>query len=255
MRDVKIIYGNWKMNHGTLEMESFLSDLSPEFKDLKCIKGIAPQFPLISPMQKQGLAHHICAGAQNCSTDIQGAMTGEVSAKVLSDMRVNFVLVGHSERREIFCETNQIINQKLKNVLSHGLQAVLCIGESLTERENNQTFDVIKKQLHECLHNSKEILDNHHEASLVIAYEPIWAIGTGKVASKEQAQEVHSFIRQEIIKIDLKGEETSIIYGGSVKPENAQELLSQPDIDGALIGGASLDVQSFMSICRTAAYL
>lgn len=252
MRSKKIIYGNWKMNQGPRETEAFFNELSPEFKDFSCIKGIAPQAPLLNYIKKEGMPHHILAGAQNCSTQESGAMTGETSAKTLAEMRTDFVLVGHSERREIFCETDEIINQKLKMVLSCGIQAVFCLGETLEQREADQTFDVLKAQVQKGLAQANEYLTKYKDSSLVVAYEPVWAIGTGKVASADQAQEAHAFIRKEIKSLGIDADQTPILYGGSVKPNNVKELLEKPDIDGALVGGASLKVSDYIELCRIA---
>lgn len=252
MRSKKIIYGNWKMNHGPLDAENFLEKLPPEFRALNCLKGIAPQAPLLRFMRKEGLPYQLLTGAQNCSPFDQGAYTGEISPKTLGEMSIHFVLIGHSERRQHFAEKDQTLNEKVKKVLTHGMQAVLCVGETLKEREGNKAFEVVKKQLEIALKDVSGFLETYHSSSLVIAYEPVWAIGTGKVATPDQAQEMHKFIRKELSSLGLKGKEIPIIYGGSVNPENAYDLLTKNDIDGALVGGASLKPDDFTKLCLIA---
>lgn len=190
-------------------------------------------------------------GSQNIHQAEEGAYTGEISASMVRSLGASITLIGHSERRQYFNETNEIVNQKLHLAYTHQLQAVVCIGESLEEREANNTNTVLTTQLTEGLKNA-EALIKAVPSQLVIAYEPIWAIGTGKVASTEQAQEAHHHIRNvlsQLVSADIANQ-IRILYGGSVKPTNSQELLSQPDIDGALIGGASLEVESFWSIIK-----
>ncbi len=179
-----------------------------------------------------------------------GAFTGEVSASMLKSVGCSHVILGHSERRTIFNEPDEFINQKVKQAFANGLIPILCCGESLEERENGTTFSVVEKQLKECLKD----LSNDQLEKTIVAYEPIWAIGTGKTASPEQAQEVHAFIRKLLTKISNEHTSANITiqYGGSVKPENAKELLSKPDIDGALVGGACLKADSFKDIILSA---
>jgi triosephosphate isomerase len=189
-------------------------------------------------------------GAQNMYFEENGAFTGEISPAMLKSVGCSFVILGHSERRTIFGESNQLINKKIKAALKFGIKPIFCIGESLEQRENGTTFKVVENQITEGLAG---ITESELE-TLIIAYEPVWAIGTGKVASPEQAQEVHKFIRQLLSKIYTAqfAEKVIIQYGGSVKPENAAELLSQPDIDGALVGGACLKADSFAKIIISA---
>ncbi len=255
-RDRKIILGNWKMNHGPKEMDEFLSHLAPDFKDIDCFKGIAPQAPLLPLLKKEGMAHHILTGAQNCSQYTSGAYTGEVSPQLLCQLGADFVIIGHSERREIFHESDKSLQAKIHAAMDYSLQVVFCIGEKLADRENGETFEVITKQLKNALSDVATKVAKHKHAGLVFAYEPVWAIGTGKVASAEQAQEVHAFIRQEIQSLGFSKEladKTPILYGGSVNANNAKDILSMKDIDGALVGGASLKREDFDKICRTAA--
>ncbi|OGF50267.1 MAG: triose-phosphate isomerase, partial [Candidatus Firestonebacteria bacterium RIFOXYA2_FULL_40_8] len=191
---------------------------------------------------------NIKVGAQNCYFEKKGAFTGEVSPSMLKEAGCAYVILGHSERRQYFKETNEFINKKVKAVLAEGLLPIICVGETLEEREKNIWNEVIKTQVTGCLLGfSKEEV-----AKMVLAYEPVWAIGTGKVASKEQAQEVHKFIRALVEKLYDKptAEAVRIQYGGSVKPDNVSILMSEPDIDGALVGGAALEAESFVKLVK-----
>ena len=188
-------------------------------------------------------------GAQNAADQISGAYTGEVSAQMLADIGVGYCILGHSERRSLYHETDKVIAEKVKLALDAGLTAVLCVGETLEEREADQTNDVVATQLKAVLEHVGVNAFN----KIIVAYEPVWAIGTGKTASPEQAQEVHAFIRGLIAAKDKSvADALRIQYGGSMKPDNAPELLAQPDIDGGLIGGASLKSEDFLAICRAA---
>jgi triosephosphate isomerase len=184
------------------------------------------------------------------SAEPSGAYTGEISAEMLRDLYVNFVILGHSERRQYFGETNDSINKKVLAAVQNNLKPIYCIGETLEERENNQTLDVVKAQVKEGLEGFP-VTDID---SLVLAYEPVWAIGTGKTATDEMAQEVHAYVRGLLVDLfgDTQGSSVRILYGGSMKPENASGLLAQPDVDGGLIGGASLNAKSFCSIVEAA---
>ncbi|MFZ4714754.1 MAG: triose-phosphate isomerase [Bacteriovoracaceae bacterium] len=245
---MKFVVGNWKMNQNLEGIKSFFMAMDKLKFDLKCEAWIAPQAVHIPILKDLAFSlGRIKVGAQTCSEHDNGAFTGEVSAATLADMGVEFVILGHSERRTIFQESNTAINLKMKKALSQDLTTIFCIGETLAEREANQTFDVVKKQIIEGL---KEI---NFSDSILVAYEPVWAIGTGKTATPDQAQEVHAFIRSELKK--LWGEQGSlvpILYGGSVKPSNFAELLSKPDIDGGLVGGASLVASDFRELCLAA---
>lgn len=264
----KIVAANWKLHKTPSEGRAFANEFSkivaqiyaPTSQTETKEKGSdqPPQvivFPtatgLESLIQAAGEATNKAAGAlpifeigaQNCFFENSGAFTGETSPKILADMGAKHVLVGHSERRVIFKETNEWIAKKVKAAQSCGLTPMLCIGETLDERKSNKTFDVLKLQLIEGL----KLLDKNMPFSL--AYEPVWAIGTGQVATAALANEAHSFIRQELARFSLGDlSYTSILYGGSVKPENAKELIQMPEIDGFLVGGASLDPKSFAAI-------
>jgi triosephosphate isomerase len=242
MNDKFIIAGNWKMNKTVEESVAFFNELNEiiEFKD-KVEILIFPSF--LSLHILKGIKDKIALGAQNFYFEKNGAYTGEVSYSMLDGI-CDYLLIGHSERRQIFKETDELINKKLKIALDNNFIPVLCIGETLEEREHGNTFKKIEHQLKTALKG----IDDKYTEKLVIAYEPIWAIGTGKTASPEQAQEVHSFIRNYLENNYENTLNIPLLYGGSVKPENSLELLSQNDINGALIGGASLKVESFFDI-------
>ena len=229
------IVGNWKMNLLKSDVENFSRSFDAQAPS--CEVWIAPQAIHVPLLLSWGGS--IGVGAQNCSHQDSGALTGEISPKALKDIGAHFVIIGHSERRQFYNESHEVLNQKAKTALAHDLAVIFCVGESLEERQRGSTEEIIGEQLDRGLDGT-----NGH---LLIAYEPIWAIGTGKTASLEQAQDVHQFIRKRI-----NSDDTVILYGGSVNATNAQELLRCPDIDGALVGGASLKGDSFASICRTA---
>lgn len=248
----KVIAGNWKMNNDINESEKLVNELKALLKAEKtnCDVIICPPFTSLNEVAKLIGGSLIKLGAQNMHYEESGAFTGEVSAQMLKSTGCEYVILGHSERRTIFNESDELINMKIKKALSEGLKPIFCVGELLEERESGATNDVVKRQLLKGLANiSAEEIKN-----IIIAYEPVWAIGTGKTATPAQAQEVHEFIRDLIeISFSLDVAENIIIqYGGSVKPENAKELLSQRDIDGALVGGACLKAESFMGIIKSA---
>ena len=211
---------------------------------------ICPPFTALSETYEAIAGSNIQLGAQDCHWQEEGAFTGEVSCRMLKDAGCKFVIIGHSERRQYFGETNASINKKIKAGLSSGIIPIVCVGETLTEREKNQTFDVLTDHVQNGL---KDIAAGEME-KIVIAYEPVWAIGTGKTATPGQAQEAHKFIRDLLDKLFGKTSAglIRIQYGGSVKPENISELMQQPDIDGALVGGASLTIEAFSSIVKKA---
>lgn len=244
----KIVAGNWKMNN-TLSEAVFLIDaiLSKLNTSNQITKIIIPPFPYLESISnKIGETESVFLGAQNCHQKTEGAYTGEVSAKMLQSIGCQYVLIGHSERRAYFNETNEELVLKIKEALSHHLKPILCIGESLDQREGGFYFDVIKSQMAEVLSN----FTASEFQNIIIAYEPIWAIGTGLTATSLQAQEMHAFIRTELTKIfSLEiAQQTSILYGGSCNPQNAHELFNCADVDGGLIGGASLKAEDFCAI-------
>lgn len=240
------IVGNWKMNQTVGEIDTFLKEYGSKGpQDFNCQQWIAPQ----SMHLTQLLTHPILkVGAQNIHQENSGAFTGENSASSLKDLGAHFTLIGHSERRSLFGENDELLNQKLHNALENNLVVIFCVGETLEERETGSTTGVISQQLSEGLAGLK---DGQHQ-NIIVAYEPVWAIGTGKTASPEQAQEVHQHIRTQSKELGFNQEELIILYGGSVKPSNAADLLGQADIDGALVGGASLKGGSFAELCQIA---
>jgi triosephosphate isomerase (TIM) len=236
--------GNWKMfgsEAQALLLIEAVSESAPSDIDVT----VFPSFVYLSLMKDALESSHVRLGAQNCANHEEGAYTGEVSPVMLKDIGCHCVLLGHSERRQLFAETDQLIAEKFKLAQSHDLQVIYCIGETAEEREQDQTETVLKAQLDALL--AVASLDDL--ANTVIAYEPVWAIGTGKVATPEIAQDAHAFIRQAIYQHDADvSEAIRIIYGGSVKPQNAKDIFAMPDIDGGLIGGASLKAQDFATI-------
>ncbi|MEO2066580.1 MAG: triose-phosphate isomerase [Desulfurobacteriaceae bacterium] len=242
-----LIAGNWKMNKTVPEAIELVRGLKERLKGVEDRDVlICPPFTALYPVSKELEDSQILLGGQNMFYEEKGAFTGEISPLMLKDVGCSFVILGHSERRHIFGEDDKLINKKVISAVKHGLIPILCVGERIEEREEGRTEEVIEKQVREGLKGLSP------EDEFVIAYEPVWAIGTGKTATPEMAQEVHSFIR-EILK-ELFGEEKAgrvrILYGGSVKPENAKGLLEMPDIDGALVGGASLKAESFSAIVQ-----
>lgn len=248
----KVIAGNWKMNKNLSESVSLISDIINGLKNIntKADVIICPPFTSLETANALIKNSNIKLGAQNMCSEDSGAYTGEISADMLKSVGCQFVILGHSERRAIFNEPDELINKKVKKALAKGLDVIFCIGESLDERESGSTFNIVKSQIEKGLSGITEL----DLAKIIIAYEPVWAIGTGKTASPEQAEEVHLYIRNKIKELfSSEATENLIIqYGGSVKPENSEELLSQPNIDGALVGGACLKSDSFLEIIKTA---
>jgi triosephosphate isomerase len=233
--------------HKTVEEAvSFVQQLLPNLKESNPKVSLAVPFTMIQALAKEAEGSPLIIGAQNMNDASQGAFTGEIAAKMLLDVGAQFVLLGHSERRHIFQEDNAFINRKLKRAIEDQLHPVLCIGETQKEHESTQTQDVLRQQITECLQD----LQAEQLKNLTLAYEPVWAIGTGLSATPEIAQQAHAFCRQvlsEIFNADFANQ-IVIQYGGSVTPSNAKELLLQPDVDGLLIGGASLSLESFIKI-------
>ncbi len=248
----KVIAGNWKMNNDLSETQNLITRLTSGLSNLKvnCEVIICPPFTSLSEANSLIKNTSIKLGAQNVYFENSGAFTGEISPLMLKSVGCEYVIIGHSERRTIFKETNETINKKIKKSLEQGLKVIFCIGETLEEREKNITNDVVKKQVIEGLQDITE----KDFANIIIAYEPVWAIGTGRNATPQQAQDVHFFIRKLIADkySSSTADNLTIQYGGSVKPDNAKELLSQPDIDGALVGGACLKADSFIGIIQAA---
>ena len=247
-----IIAGNWKLNKTSREAIVLVEELKRELASVNGVDVVVcPPFTALESVSDVLTESPIALGAQNAYWQDSGAFTGEVAVPMLKDLSVAYVILGHSERRQFFGETNETVNKRLKAVLNHGLTPIVCVGENLSEREGNKTFDVIKNHVEGSLTG----LSVEQAKNLVIAYEPVWAIGTGKTATPEQAQEVHAFIRKllgQLFNSELANS-LRIQYGGSVTPETAAALLSKPDIDGALVGGASLKAPSFAAIVKAAA--
>ena len=246
-----LIAGNWKMNTTASESEDLIAEInSLAGQQTQVQVCICP--PFTSLQKSSGLVEQteVLLGAQNMSAEPSGAFTGEISAAMLRDLYVNFVILGHSERRQYFGETNVSINLKVLAAVQNNLKPIYCIGETLEERESDKTLEVVKAQVKDGLAN----FPLSEVENLVLAYEPVWAIGTGKTATDEMAQEVHAYVRGLLVDLfgDAAGSGVRILYGGSMKPENASRLLSQPDVDGGLIGGASLNAKSFCAIVDSA---
>lgn len=244
----KLVVGNWKMVGLLARNKALLEGVLAGVRDLKQADyAVCVPFPYLAQAQSLLQGSNVSWGAQNLSQHAEGAFTGEVAAGMLLDFGCKYVIVGHSERRSLYGETDDVIAAKVDAALKAGLTPILCVGETLAERESGVTEAVVARQLDAVV----ERVGVKALASTVLAYEPVWAIGTGKTATPDQAQAVHAFIRQRVAKLDGKvAEGLCILYGGSMKPANAVELLSMPDIDGGLIGGASLVADDFVAICR-----
>ena len=245
-----LIAGNWKMNMVPGEAKEFAGKLAASIKDLEndVEVMIAPPFTALAWVSEAIKGTPIKLGAQNLNENDKGAFTAEISADMLLDLGVEYVIIGHSERRSIYRESDELINKKVKKALEKGLKPILCVGELLEERESGKTFDVVKKQLTGGLKD----VGNDDMKMIVIAYEPVWAIGTGKVATPETAEEVHALIRKTLADLysNDTAEATTIQYGGSVKDTNVDGLMAMKNIDGALVGGASLKVEPFTRIAK-----
>jgi triosephosphate isomerase len=243
-----ILVANWKMHKSLGDAEAFVRAFRP------LVEGatgrdvvIAPPFPQLATVAEGLRGSSIAWAAQNVHPEATGAFTGEVSPPMLADLGCAYTIVGHSERRALFGESSEFVSRKAEALLAQGIRPIVCVGETLEERESERTFDVVGGQLEESLSKvSAEQADQ-----VVVAYEPVWAIGTGRTATPEMAQDVHAFIRESLGKrFGAAGDAIRIQYGGSVKPDNAAALMAQPDIDGALVGGASLEPDSFAAIVR-----
>lgn len=245
-----LIAGNWKMHGAKQQVAMLVNGIKqgiPAYSNVSAL--VLPPFVYLSQVHDLIGAAPIKLGAQNLYTEKQGAFTGEVSGAMLKDMGCDYVLIGHSERRTLFHDDLKTVAAKFSAAIQAGLTPILCIGETKAQRETGETETIIQQQLHSVI----EAVGIDAFKQAVIAYEPVWAIGTGLTATPEQAQEVHAYIRQLIAQNNVDIAKTiCILYGGSMKPDNAADLLAMPDIDGGLIGGASLDAQSFLAICKAA---
>lgn len=240
-----LVAGNWKM-HGSTEMVESLAGSLGQFKPVSSVEMVVfPPFVYLHTVATAIAGSEISFGAQNLSEHREGAFTGEIAGEMLSDLGCKYVLVGHSERRALYGESNEVVAEKFVAAQCAGLTPVLCVGETLEQRDNGLTNAVIEEQLSAVMERAglSAVCD------AVIAYEPVWAIGTGRTATPEQAQEVHAAIR---VQLGEQGEITRILYGGSVKSSNAEELFKQPDVDGGLVGGASLEAKEFLKIAELA---
>jgi triosephosphate isomerase len=244
-----VVAGNWKMNKSWEDARDFMLQMKSQPR-WRCTVIVNAPYLYLLPMAglREGMPIHL--GAQNCAAYENGAYTGEVSASMLKSSGTDYVIIGHSERRSYFGETNEILLEKTKLALKHGLEVIFCCGETGEERKRDATESVVLNQLSSTVFQ----LSQEELSRVMIAYEPVWAIGTGLTASKEQAQEVHAFIRKELANAFNAGlaDQTPILYGGSCNPKNAGELFSMPDIDGGLIGGASLQVSDFQALIAIA---
>ena len=242
------IAANWKMHKTIAETAEFAGAFAKLVRDVSDVEiAIAPPFTALAALRDALGSSRVALAGQNVHFEAKGAYTGEISVAMLADLGCKFVILGHSERRAIFGESDAFIAKKVRATQAAGLRPILCVGESLAEREAGQTFHVLRSQLEGSLAQA----DAACAADLVVAYEPVWAIGTGKTATPEMAQEAHGFVRARLgDRFGAVAASIRIQYGGSVKPENAAELMAQPDIDGALVGGASLDPESFSAIIR-----
>jgi len=245
-----IVAGNWKMNNTVAEARDLVDQI---LRDLGQVKGVdivlCPPFTALCAVSEAITSTPLDLGAQNMHWEKAGAYTGEISSGMLRELFCHYVILGHSERRTYFGETDEIVNDKVRAALNSNLHPIVCVGETLEQRESGATESLIEAQLRGSLRD----LSDHELQSLIIAYEPVWAIGTGRTATPDQAQEVHAFIRGVIRNMASSAiaDAVRLQYGGSVKPGNASELFSQPDIDGGLIGGASLDARSFVEIVKS----
>lgn len=245
----KFIAGNWKMNTRSIDGELLAAAVAKGVgSDTRVTVAVCPPFPFLARVGQAIKGTPVALGAQNCYPKDDGAFTGEVSPAMLADIGCEYVIVGHSERRQIFKESDEFINAKAHAALKAGLKVILCIGETLDERKANRTQAVLDTQLT----GSLAKITAEQLKKMVVAYEPVWAIGTGVNATPEQAQEAHAFVRKRVGELcgSTAAQDLVIQYGGSVKPDNAATLLSQPDVDGALVGGASLKAEDFLAIVR-----
>lgn len=244
-----LIAGNWKMNGTSHSARALLTRIVDACSQVPHVElAVFPPFPYLALAQSLLASTAVVWGAQNMCDQPDGAFTGEVSATMLQDLGCQYVILGHSERRHLLGESNKQVAQKVKAALLAGIKPILCVGETLEERDSDRTWSIVQEQLAQVF----RLKDNSFAfESMIIAYEPVWAIGTGKTASPEQAEEVHKLIRDYCEEQQLGlGGKTRILYGGSVKPDNADSLLKMPNIDGALVGGASLDADQFIAIAN-----
>ncbi|MDR0384971.1 MAG: triose-phosphate isomerase [Prevotellaceae bacterium] len=245
----KIVAGNWKMNTSVSKGEELASEIAAKSKDTNGVLLIvAPPFTHLTAVAGKLAGSGVALSAQNCAAETSGAYTGEVAASMIAGAGAGYCILGHSERREYYGETDETLNKKLAQCFANNLIPIFCVGERLSERESSRHFEVVGRQLANTVFN----LSAADFGKLIIAYEPVWAIGTGKTATPDQAQEIHAFIRKTLAeKFGTQAENTSILYGGSCNPANAVALFANSDVDGGLIGGASLKSDDFIAIARS----
>lgn len=243
----KLIAGNWKMNGSTASNAALVQSLLEGSAVWKCLVTVCVPAPYLGQIQALVAGSGIDLGAQDVSSHESGAFTGEVSASMLRDFGVRYAIVGHSERRQYHGESDAVVAEKAQRALAAGITPIVCVGETLAEREAGRTEEVVKRQLAAVIHTN-----GHCISEIVVAYEPVWAIGTGKTASPEQAQQVHAVLRAQLRAASAQADRVHILYGGSMNAANAAQLLSQPDIDGGLVGGAALKAADFLTIIAAA---
>lgn len=243
----KLIAGNWKMNGNLAANDALVRSLVQGMADATCTVAVCVPAPYLAQVQMIRAGSALELGAQDVSQHPEGAYTGEVSASMLKEFGVRYVIVGHSERRQYHGETDALVAEKAKVALAGGITPIVCVGETLAEREAGQTETVVKRQLAAVIHTN-----GHCISEIVVAYEPVWAIGTGKTATPEQAQQVHALLRAQLNAASEHADRIHILYGGSMNAGNAEALLAQPDIDGGLVGGASLKAPDFLKIIAAA---
>jgi triosephosphate isomerase len=244
----KLIAGNWKMNGNLVGNDALVRAITWGMKEAKCAVAVCVPAPYLAQVQMLRAGSALELGAQDVSQHAEGAFTGEVSAAMLKEFGVRYVIVGHSERRQYHAETDSLVAEKAKAALAHGITPIVCVGETLAEREAGKTEEVVKRQMAAVIHTN-----GHCISEIVVAYEPVWAIGTGRTATPEQAQQVHAVLRAQLNAASEHAGRINILYGGSMNAANAASLLAQPDIDGGLIGGASLKAPDFLKIIGAAA--
>jgi triosephosphate isomerase len=243
----KLIAGNWKMNGNATSNEALVKALLAASADWACQVAVCVPAPYLAQVQALVVGSKLDLGTQDVSAHEAGAYTGEMSATMLKDFAVRYAIVGHSERRQYHGESDALVADKAKAALAHGITPIVCVGETLAEREAGNTEDVVKRQLAAVIHTN-----GHCISEIVVAYEPVWAIGTGKTATPEQAQQVHAVLRAQLRAASAQADRVQILYGGSMNAANAVQLLAQPDIDGGLVGGAALKAPDFLSIIAAA---
>jgi len=239
-----LVVGNWKMN-GSRSVNAPLLASVLQARPFGCDVAVCVPFPYLPETAVALASSDLRWGAQDCSAHESGAYTGEVSSAMLAEFGCRYAIVGHSERRALHGESDQLVADKARAALAHGITPIVCVGETLEQRQAGQTDAIVKRQLSAVIHTLA-----HCAGEIVVAYEPVWAIGTGLTAAPEQAQEVHALLRAQLRAATARADAMTLLYGGSVKPDNAAALLAQPDIDGGLIGGASLKAADFIAICR-----